>query len=367
MSARQAATGGRGGLNNRLFSALLSAMLVLFLATTVLVLSSNVWYLAQASDTEGKTGWEIFVAALRDPEVHFAIRLSFTSAFLTMLVSMLFAVPAAYVLSRYRPGAKDEIEVGLAAGTVAVLVLLLAAYLMGTGQARYPNPVARLVAILIAILVPPLLYLFRRHLPHIWDTVLDLPIVVPPPVIGMSLLMFFLTPAGQAMNRLTPLPLVKVLNAFLSLATGHEVVDDGSSWVYTTRGIVMAQFFVACAFGVRAVKATFDTIGTRHEAVARTLGCTRRQAFFKVVLPMAASGLVAGGVMTWARAIAEFGPVLFFAGSTRWKTEVMPIGMFLMYSSGEIEKAVALVIIMIAISAVTLLTFKKLGGKGYLW
>jgi len=59
--------------------------------------------------------------------------------------------------------------------------------------------------------------------------------------------------------------------------------------------------------------------------------------------------------------------VLFFAGSTRLKTEVMPIAMFLMYSSGEIEKAVALVIIMIAISAVTLLVFKRLGGKGYLW
>ncbi len=339
-------------------------MLILFLAAAVLVLFSNVWYLAQASDTEGKTGWQIFVAALRDPEAHFAIRLSVTSAFLTMLVSMLFAVPAAYVLSRYRPNAKDEIEAGLAMGTVAVLVLLLAAYLIGTGGL---NPLAHWLVILIAVLLLPLLFLFRRHLPHLGDTVLDLPIVVPPPVIGMSLLMFFLTPAGQALNRLTPLPLVKLLNAFLSLATGHEVVDDGSSWVYTTRGIVMAQFFVACAFGVRAMKATFDTIGTRHEDVARTLGCTRCQAFFKVVLPMAASGLVAGAVMTWARAIAEFGPVLFFAGSTRWKTEVMPIGMFLMYSSGEIEKAVALVIIMIAISAVTLLTFKKLGGKGYLW
>ncbi len=308
MTSSGARVGKSGDLGNRLFSGLLAAVLVLFLAGTLLVLLSNVWYLGQATTTEGRTGWQIFVGALRDPEVHFAIRLSVTSAFLTMLVSLLFAIPAAYVLSRSR---------------------------------------------------------FRGE--KLVDTILDLPIVVPPPVIGMSLLMFFLTPIGEAVNRMTPAPVVTFLNGFLSLATGHPITDDGTTWVYTTRGIVMAQFFVACAFGVRAIKATFDTIGARHEQVARTLGCTRLQAFLRVVLPMAATGLVAGAVMTWARAIAEFGPVLFFAGSTRWKTEVMPIGMFLMYSAGQIEKAVAVVIIMILISTITLLAFKRLGGKGYLW
>jgi len=136
VSVARATTGGRGDLNNKLFAAALSAVLIFFLAATALVLFSNVWYLAQANSTEGKSGWDIFVAALRDPEVHFAIRLSVTTAFLTMLVSMLVAIPAAYILSRYHfPGEK------------------------------------------------------------LVDTLLDLPIVVPPPVIGMSLLMFFLTPA----------------------------------------------------------------------------------------------------------------------------------------------------------------------------
>lgn len=303
--ARKAPT---GDLGNRLFTALLAAMLVVFLTAALLVLLSNVWYLAQAEDTEGQTGWQVFLGSLRDPEVHFAIRLSVTTALLTMILSLIFAIPAAYVLSRHH---------------------------------------------------------FRGE--KIVDTILDLPIVVPPPVIGVSLLMFFGTPVGDLVNRLTPAAVVAVLNGILTLATGHRITDDGSTWVYTTRGIVMAQFFVACAFGVRAIKATFDTIGARHEQVARTLGCTKLQAFFKVVLPMAATGLVAGAVMTWARAIAEFGPVLFFSGSTRWKTEVMPIGMFLMYAAADIEKAVALVIIMILIATVTLLAFKRLGGKGYLW
>ncbi len=130
---------------------------------------------------------------------------------------------------------------------------------------------------------------------------------------------------------------------------------------------MLAQFFVACSFGLRAMKSTFDTLGRRHEDVARTLGCTRRQAFLRVVLPMAMSGILAGAVMTWARAIAEFGPILFFCGSTRWKTEVMPVAMFLHTSVGDLEQAVALVIIMVLISSVTLLTFKRLGGRGYLW
>jgi len=308
VSQGQASTNSTSDVGNRLFSALLYAVLIVFLAACLMVLLSNVWYLSQAKEIVGKSGWEIFLAALSDPEVHFAVRLSVITALLTMLVSLFFAIPAAYLLSRYHfPGEK------------------------------------------------------------LVDTIVDLPIVVPPPVMGMSLLMLFMTPVGDLVNRLTPQFLVGGLNAFLSFATGERIWDDGTSWVYTTRGIIMAQFFVACAFGVRAVKASFDTIGVRHENVARTLGCTRWQAFHKVVLPMATTGLVAGAVMTWARAIAEFGPVLFFAGSTRYKTSVMPVAMFLKYSAADIEGAVALVIIMILISTITLLTFKKLGGQGYLW
>jgi molybdate transport system permease protein len=356
-------------LHNRTFSAFLSALLILFLTGTVLVLFSNVWYLAQASDTEGRTGWAVFVTALHDPEVHFAIRLSVISAFLTMLVSLLFAIPAAYLLSRHRAGTTGELEVGLYRAMASLLALFAGAYLVwGRGWQRVPLAAAALFVAWVFVHFAPRLARLKLSFTTVADTIVDLPIVVPPPVIGMSLLMFFQTPAGVALNRLTPAWLVHGLNGFLSLVLGHPITESGTlTWVYTTRGIVMAQFFVACAFGLRAMKATFDTIGTRHEDVARTLGCTRTQAFVKVVLPMAASGLVAGGVMTWARAIAEFGPVLFFCGSTRWKTEVMPISMFLLYSSGEIEKAVALVIIMITISALTLLAFKKLGGKGYLW
>lgn len=356
---------GTGNLGNRVFSAILTSILLLFLAGTAMVLVSNIWYIHIARNIEYpqsgesyQTGWQCLVATLKEPQTHFAIRLSVVTAFLTAIISMLVAIPSAYLLSRYRAG---RASAGVRVGQYALVVLILGV-VAGFRVWRWSWEVVAVAALLCFILVR-----YRLSLIDVVDTLVDLPIVMPPPVVGISLLFLFSTPAGKLINDLTPQPVVHVVNAFLTFVTGHQIWDDGSTWAYTTRGIVMAQFFVACAFGLRALKATFDTLGTRHEDVARTLGCTRRQAFFKVVLPMAAGGLVAGTVMTWARAIAEFGPVLFFTGSTSMKTEVMPISMFLRYSSSEIEKAVALVVVMITISALTLLTFKKMGGKGYLW
>jgi len=297
----------RRDLGNKAFSALLASILLAFLVAVAILLLSNVLYLAQAGRTQGTSGWALFVEGLQDPANHFAIKLSLLTATMTALLSLIIGVPAAYVLSRYRlPGSA------------------------------------------------------------IIDTIIDLPIVLPPPVIGLSLLILFSTPPGRLVEGLTPEWIVDAINKLFTFVLGQEI-SDGTRWAYTTRGIILAQFFVACSFGVRAMKAAFDTIGTRHEDVARTLGCTRSQAYFRVVLPMARTGLIAGTIMTWARAMAEFGPILFFCGVTQGRTSVMPVQMFLHFSIGDIERAVVLVLIMLAISAVTLITFKKLGGRGYLW
>lgn len=290
-------------MNNRLFAAVWGAILILFLVAIAMVLGSNAVFLS-ARD-EGL--WGMFLAGLRDPANHFAVKLSVITAAVTATLSLVVGIPAAYILSRYR--------------------------LPGSG---------------------------------LIDTVLDLPIVLPPPVMGISLLIFFNTCLGCWVDRLTPGWYVALSNRFFSVLLGRTI-QDSQSWVYSTRGIVLAQFFVSCSFGIRAIKAILDTIGVRHEEVARTLGCTRRQAVFSVVLPMARAGIMAGLVMTWARAIAEFGPILFFCGAREGVTSVMPIQMFLHFSVGDVESAVALVLIMLSISTVTLLTFKRLGGRGYLW
>lgn len=229
-------------------------------------------------------GWSDFLNAFHLKEIGFAIKLSFKTSCITTLFAMIIGIPTAYFLSRY----------------------------------NFP---------------------FKT----IVDTILDLPIVLPPGLIGLSLLVFFQTPAGKTIENLF------------------------GEFAYQQRGIPLAQFFVAAPLGVRAVKAAFDSVNDRFEVVARTLGASKFTAFYSVTLPMAKNGIIAGAIITWARAIAEFGPILFFSGATRMKTEVMPISIYLFFSVGQIETALVLATLMIAMSAITLIVFKKLGGTGYMW
>jgi molybdate transport system permease protein len=98
-----------------------------------------------------------------------------------------------------------------------------------------------------------------------------------------------------------------------------------SNWVvYEIPAVILAQFTVACAFAVRAMRITFDQIPVRQEQVAMTLGASRGQAFRQVLLPQARRGMLAAATLCWARSLGEFGPVLVFASSTRMRTEVLP-------------------------------------------
>lgn len=225
-----------------------------------------------------------FLNTLRSKEIQFAIKLSCISSFTTALLSMCVAIPAGYALSRYRfPG----------------MTLI--------------------------------------------DTLVDVPIVLPPLIMGVSLLVFFRTPVGRAIE------------------------GSGLHFVYTTQGIILAQFVVACSFAIRTIKAAFDGVDRRLEDVAMTLGCSRLKAFLKVTLPLAKNGIIAGGLFAWARAIGEFGPIIVFSGTTRFKTEVMPTSIYLELSIGRIEAALSIAILMIIIAMTTLTLVKKLGGAGYIW
>lgn len=205
-----------------------------------------------------------------------------------------------------------------------------------------------LVASLI-IGLPSAYALSRFSLPFatVIDTLIDLPIVLPPPVIGLSLLAAF-GPKGFG------------IDAALERHLGFGMM-------YQAWGIPLAQFMISAAFCIRALKAAFDSINPRLEHVARSLGCSSWQTFWRISLPLARNGLIAGAVMTWTRAISEFGPILFFCGATPGKTDILPVSMFLEFSAGRVERAIILAIIMLAIGTVTLISFKKLGGKGYLW
>jgi molybdate transport system permease protein len=203
--------------------------------------------------------------------------------------------------------------------------------------------VTTLFAVLLA--VPAGYALSRYRVPGkvIVDTIIDLPIVLPDLLAGIALLVFFRTAAGVFIET-------------------HIM-----PFVFTVQGIILAQLIPAVTLAVRFMKGAFDAIDPRLEQVARTLGCDERQAFRRVTFPLARNGLVAGTVLTWARAAGEFGPIIMFCGATRMKTEVLSIAVFLNMSTGRIEVALATTVILMLVAITALTLFKKLGGKGYLW
>lgn len=174
------------------------------------------------------------------------------------------------------------------------------------------------------------------------NAVLNIPIALPPLVSGVALLLLFGT-----------------------TSLGRELAARGIKFVFTPLGIVIAQFFVNVPYMVTVLRSTLHDIDPRIEFVARTLGCNRLQSFLRVTLPLARNGLIAGMVITWARALGEFGAVLMLCGATRMKTEILPISLFLNMSTGDLDLALAAASILIIISLVSLFLFELLSGNQY--
>ena len=174
------------------------------------------------------------------------------------------------------------------------------------------------------------------------NTIFNIPLALPPLVAGVALLIFFgPSKFGQMLS-----------------AAGLDVI-------YTPLGIIVAQFFVNLPYMVRVTRSAFESINTRYEHVARTLGCTEWGAFRQVTLPLARGGIAAGLVITWSKSIGEFGAVLMLAGATQMKTETLPIALFLNISTGDLDLAIAASVILIAISVASLLVFERYtDGRG---
>lgn len=220
------------------------------------------------------------VRAVHSPEIRYAFRLSMISCTLSTLICLWVAIPAGYVLSRFRFPGKSLV-----------------------------------------------------------DAVLDIPIVLPPLVIGLALLILFQTPLGRFVERRVDV-------------------------TFAVPSVVLAQFTVACAFAVRTMRVTFDQINPRAEQVALTLGCSRAQAFWMVTLPEARRGVLTAATLAWARSLGEFGPILVFSGATRMRTEVLPTTVFLELSIGNIEAAAAVSLVMVVAALAVLVLARVFGLRG---
>ena len=173
------------------------------------------------------------------------------------------------------------------------------------------------------------------------NTLLNLPLSLPPLVAGVALLIF-LSPATSPVGQ------------FLS--------GQGIYLVYTPAAVIIAQFFVNTPYLIRIARSAFVSVNPRYEHVARTLGCSEAAAFLKVTLPLAKSGLLAGLVIAWSKAMGEFGCVLMLAGAIAMKTETLPIALYLNMSTGDLSMAIAAAIILLVISG-TVLTAVEVFGK----
>lgn len=227
-----------------------------------------------------------FAAALAKPEIQFAVRLTLISCTISALLSIWVATPLGYLLSRFQ---------------------------------------------------------FRGR--WLIDTALDVPVVLPPLVIGLSLLILFHLPIAGGN-----------LEDWFQRHLGFRVT-------YRQPAVILAQFAVACAFAVQTMRVTFDQIDPRAEQVALTLGCRRSQAFLQIVLPQAWRGLIAAFTIAWARSLGEFGPILVFAGATRMRTEVLSTTVFLELSVGQLEAAVAVSLLMVLAAMAVLGIVRLLGAR----
>ncbi len=191
--------------------------------------------------------------------------------------------------------------------------------------------ISTVICVLIAIPVAYALTRYRFFGKRIATLALTVPLTLPPLVAGIALLIFFgTTPWGRALEQ------------------------AGFAVVFTPLGIIVAEVFVNISYMIRILRSTFSTINPRYEYVAKTLGCTENGAFLQVILPMSWSGLLAGAVITWSKAMGEFGAVLMVAGATTMRTETLPIALYLNISTGDLNLAVAAATILILISLITL-------------
>ncbi len=200
--------------------------------------------------------------------------------------------------------------------------------------------IATLLSLFLALPSAYALSRFDFRGKHVIDTILELPMIVSPAALGAMLLIFFNNPLGA------------------------WIQDNFVQFVFTAYGIILAQFISTAGIAARLIKAAMDEIPARYEDVARSLGVSPFKAFLTITLPLCKKGIIAASVLTWAKAIGEFGATITVSGSMAMRTETLPIAIFMRLSTADIEGTVALILIIVAIGLTTLYGVRLLTKKG---
>ena len=244
---------------------------------------------------------------------------------------------------------------GFLAGFIALPILSLVLWTINEeAWGAMASPVARealylsmrttaaTMAILIIVGTPAAYVLARGSFrgSHLLNTLVELPIVLPPSAAGIALLLAF----GR-----------------LGLVGGY-LSAFGITLSFTTVAVVMAEVFVAAPFYVRQAATGFAGVERAIEEAALVDGANRTAAFLKITVPLAFPALVAGAVTAWARALGEFGATIIFAGNLRGITQTIPLAIFSEFQS-NIDAAVALSVLVLGFAFAVILTVHYLSRR----
>lgn len=198
--------------------------------------------------------------------------------------------------------------------------------------------------LLMTLFGTPLAYLLGRRQfrgKRLLETLVEIPLVMPPAVAGIALLLAF----GR--------------RGLL----GPMLEGAGLDIAFSTAAVVLAQTFVAAPFYVRAARTGFQGVPADLVASAATEGAGGWARFRHILLPLAMPGIFGGAVMAWSRALGEFGATILFAGNFEGRTQTMPLAIYTALES-DLNAAIVISAILVVVSFALLISFKLLLGKG---
>jgi len=215
-----------------------------------------------------------------------------------------------------------------------------------TIQALQLSIVTSIISIIIVVIIgtPFALLLARKDnlLLKFIDSLVELPIILPPIVAGVAMLMAF---GRQGIM-------------------GPALSSVGIALPFTTGAVICAQVFVAAPFYIRAAKLGFQSVSTDYEDVSQTLGVSPWQTFWKLTIPLASPSILSGLALAWARAISEFGATIMFAGNLTGKTQTMPLAILTAMES-DIGASLGLSVILLFASIIVLIILGFFANKSW--
>ena len=191
-----------------------------------------------------------------------------------------------------------------------------------------------LISLLLSLIfsIPIAYFLSRVNFPlkQIVESIIDIPIFLPPLITGLSFLILFGGSFGKIIERF------------------------GISFLFSPLGVIFAQFIIITPYIERSAEIAFFKVNKRYEFMGKIMGLSDFDVFRRIVFPLSKKGILTGAIVGWSRAMGEFGATLMIAGATRLRTETLPISVYLSVSSGDIKFAAGAGVLMVIVAVLTL-------------